>query len=110
MVLHYQSWPSGLPPPPPQPWLFILLRITGTGPAPIFPDISSLPSSLPPGVTGPVIINRQFGDPQLLLQGTLTNFAPVSVASLPEPGSLALAAAGGLVGLACAARRRRRAR
>jgi hypothetical protein len=110
MVLRYQSWPSGSPLPAAPPWLFIQLGIEGTGPTPIFADISSLPSRLPPGLTGPLIIDAHFRERDLLLQGTLNNFAPASVASLPEPGSLALAASGGLFGLASVARRRRLAR
>jgi hypothetical protein len=111
MDVRYQSWASGSAFPPPQPWLFIQLGIDSASPTPVlFPDTSSLPSRLPPGVTGPVIIDGQFGDPDLLLEGQLNNFAPVGVASMPEPGSLALAASGGLFGLACVAHRRRLAR
>jgi hypothetical protein len=107
MVVRYQSWPSGSPLPAAPPWLFIQLGIQGTGPAPTFTDLSSLPSRLPPGLTGPLILDAHFRERDVLLQGTLNNIAPASVAPLPEPGSLALAAGGGLLGLACVARRRR---
>ncbi len=107
MDLRYQSWGYSSAPPASPPWLFVQLGIDGTGPAPIFPDLSSLPSRLPPGVSGPLIIDGHFAERDVLEQGTLNNFASVSVASLPEPGSLALAS-GGLFSLAGFAGRRRR--
>jgi hypothetical protein len=107
MIVSYQSWPSGSPLPKTLPWLLLLLGIDATSPAPIFTDISSLPSRLPPGLTGPLIVDGHFRERDLLLQGNVYNIAPASVAALPETGSLALAATGSLLGLACVARRRR---
>jgi hypothetical protein len=118
MALIYQSWVGDSVPPLPQPRLLILLRIDSPlrtdspypSPVPLVPDLSSLPTRLPPGATGTVLFDSQLGDQRLLLGGELNNFAPLGVASVPEPGSLALAASGGLLGLAGVARRRRLAR